>query len=82
VTTVIIIVVLAVGLPALAWWAAKRPFWATHRARPDQVLWTDVLQTHRLDPVQMRRVVGAMAWGSRLPEPWSPSRWSRLGCAG
>jgi hypothetical protein len=69
VTTVIIIVVLAVGLPALAWWVAKRPFWATHRARPDQDFWTDILQTRRLDPVQMRQVAGAMSWGSRLPEP-------------
>ena len=73
-TAVIIIALIAVGLPLLAWWVAGRRFWTTHRARTDQDPWTTILQTHRLDPVEMRRVAAAVGWGTRLAEP-------RLRCA-
>jgi len=69
VTAVIIIVVLVVGLPALAWWVARRPFWTTHRARLDQDFWLEIIRAHHLDPVEIRSVAAARAWGSRLPEP-------------
>jgi hypothetical protein len=66
---VIILVLVAVGLPLLAWWVARRRFWTTHRARTDRDPWTAILQAHRLDPVEMREVAAAVGWGSRLPEP-------------
>jgi hypothetical protein len=69
VTAVIIIVVIAVGLPALAWWVARRPFWASHRARPDGDPWLDILRAHRLDPVEMRQVAAAVGLGRRLRDP-------------
>jgi hypothetical protein len=69
VTAVIILVLVAVGLPLLAWWVARRRFWTTHRARTDRDPWTAILLAHRLDPVEMREVAAAIGWGSRLPEP-------------
>jgi hypothetical protein len=68
VTAVIIIAVIAVGLPALAWWVGRRPFWATHRARTDGDPWLDILREHRLDPAEVGQVAGAVRRGKHLAD--------------
>ncbi|MGY1844730.1 hypothetical protein [Modestobacter sp. SYSU DS0875] len=68
VTAGVIIVLLLVGLPLLAWWLGSRDFWSRLRPRRDDDVWGDVVRTHRLRPAEIVEVQRAVTWGRELSD--------------
>jgi hypothetical protein len=83
---VIIVVVIAVGLPLLAWWIGGRPFWNRSYGQTHGELFRDIMRRHGLRPGEMAQVEGAATWGRRLDDPrlraavvdWATSMQARI----
>ena len=65
----IAVLVIAVGLPLLAWWVAGRPYWSRLRpgAEPDR--WRDLVRRHGLSTEEAARIAADVPRGLRLPDP-------------
>ncbi|MGY1858258.1 hypothetical protein [Modestobacter sp. SYSU DS0290] len=75
-TGVIVVVVVLVGLPLLAWWVGGRRFWS--RLRPTVVddgltaewrLRRELARRHGLSPDELGTVENAVTWGKELADP-------------
>lgn len=63
------VVLILVGLPLLAWWVGGRGFWSRLRPGAEADPWRDLVQRHRLSPVDAPRVAHAVPRGLELAEP-------------
>ncbi|MGY1812453.1 hypothetical protein [Blastococcus sp. SYSU D00820] len=64
-----IIVLLAFGLPLLAWYVGGRRFWASAGGASSGTTYTDMVRRHRLTPAEIPQVQRAMSRGRALTEP-------------
>jgi hypothetical protein len=69
VTAGVIIVLILVGLPLLAWWLGGRRFWSRLRPGAERDPWGDVVRRHRLSPSEAPRVAHAVPRGMALDDP-------------
>ena len=67
-TAVIVIVLIAVGLPLLAWWIGGRRFWARLQPRQEPDLYRQLVQRHHLRPAEVAQVESAVMWGRELAD--------------
>jgi hypothetical protein len=65
----VVVAVIAVGLPLGAWWVGRRSFWTTHRARTDTDFWRDIMRDHDLTPEEMQRLAAAMGFRGWVGDP-------------
>lgn len=63
------VVLLLVGLPALAWWVSGRAFWGRLRPGRDDDPYGDMVRKHHLGTAGIVRVESAMRTGTRLESP-------------
>ena len=66
---VVLVVVLLVGLPLLAWWVGGRRIWGrlTPGAEPDR--YREMVRRHALSPSEAAEVEAAATWGRELHDP-------------
>ena len=66
---ILAVLVIAVGLPLLAVWTARRPHWSRLRwgAEPDP--WRDLVRRHGLSAGEASRIAADVPRGRRLHEP-------------
>jgi hypothetical protein len=64
----IAVVVIAVGLPLLAWWLGGRPFWSRLRPGAEPDPWGDAVRRFGLTPPEAAQVESAVNWGRRLDD--------------
>ena len=64
----IAVVVIALGLPILAWWFGGRRFWSRLRPRAEPDPWGDAMRRFRLTPAETAQVESAVSWGRRLDD--------------
>jgi hypothetical protein len=69
ITAVVGVVLIAVGLPLLAWWMGGRAFWSRLRGRPERDPWGDMVRTHRLTAAEAARVAKEVPRGVRFDDP-------------
>ncbi|MGY2080405.1 hypothetical protein [Modestobacter sp. SYSU DS0657] len=67
-TVAVIIALLLIGLPLLAWWLGSRDFWSRLRPRRDDDAWGDVVRAHRLGAAEIVQVQRAVTWGRELSD--------------
>jgi 4-amino-4-deoxy-L-arabinose transferase-like glycosyltransferase len=65
----VIIVLILVGLPLLAWWVGGRAFWSRPRPSVDADLHRTIVQRHRLRPAEIPQIEGALTRGRELTDP-------------
>jgi hypothetical protein len=65
----IAVLVIAVGLPLLAWWVARRPYWSRLRPGADRDPWRHLVRRHGLSAGEAARIAAEVPRGSRLPDP-------------
>jgi hypothetical protein len=65
----IAVLVIAVGLPLLAWWVAGRPYWSRLRPGAEPDPWRDLVRRHGLSAGEAALVAAEVPRGSRLPDP-------------
>ncbi|WP_100500190.1 hypothetical protein [Geodermatophilus chilensis] len=68
-TSLIAVLVIAVGLPLLAWWVARRPYWSRLRPGAEPDPWRDLVRRHGLSAGEAARVATDVPRGLRLPDP-------------
>ena len=66
---IVLVLLLLVGLPLLAWWVATRPALDRLGARADEDPRALVVQAHSLTLVEADEVERAVTWGRALTEP-------------
>ena len=64
-----IIVLILVGLPLLAWWLGSRRFWSRLRPGAEADPWREVVRRHRLSSADAPRVAHAVPRGLALDDP-------------
>ena len=64
----IVVVVLAVGLPLLAWWVGGRRFWNRAYSTETGELYRRMVREHGLRPAEIAQVEGALTWGRELQD--------------
>ena len=67
-TAGVIVVLILVGLPLLAWWVGGREFWSRPRPGVDADLHRTIVQRHGLRPAEIPQVEGALVWGRELTD--------------
>jgi len=65
----VIIGLLVLGVPLLAWWIAGRPVWGRLRPGAEADPWRDAMRRYRLTPQDTAKVESAVGWGRRLDDP-------------
>ncbi|WP_448609250.1 hypothetical protein [Geodermatophilus sp. URMC 60] len=65
----IAVLVIAVGLPLLAWCVARRPYWSRLRPGAEPDPWRDLVRRHGLSPGEAARIAADVPRGVRLPDP-------------
>jgi hypothetical protein len=65
----VIIGLLVLGAPLLAWWIGGRRVWARLDARAADNPWTDAVRRHRLTPGESAQVTEAVGHGRALQDP-------------
>ncbi|MGY1763784.1 hypothetical protein ACI79G_22220 [Geodermatophilus sp. SYSU D00779] len=68
-TPLIAVLVIAVGLPLLAWWIARRPYWSRLRPGAEPDPWRDLVRRHGLSAGEAAMVAADVPRGLRLPDP-------------
>ena len=63
------VLVIAVGLPLLAWWVAGRPSWSRLRPGAEPDPWRDLVRRHGLPAGESARIAADVPRGLRLPDP-------------
>lgn len=63
------VLVIAVGLPLLAWWVAGRPYWSRLRPGAEPDPWRDLVRRHGLSAGEAARIAADVPRGLRLPDP-------------
>jgi hypothetical protein len=63
---IVVVVLLAVGLPLLAWWVGGRRFWSRAHGAVTGDIPRRMMQKHALRPAEIAQVEGALAWGREL----------------
>lgn len=63
------VLVIAVGLPLLAWWVAGRPYWSRLRPGAELDAWRDLVRRHGLSAGEAARIAADVPRGLRLPDP-------------
>lgn len=63
------VLVIAVGLPLLAWWVARRPYWSRLRPGAEPDAWRDLVRRHGLSAGEAARIAEDVPRGRRLPDP-------------
>ncbi|WNV73966.1 hypothetical protein [Geodermatophilus sp. DSM 44513] len=65
----VVVLVVAVGLPLLAVWVARRPYWSRLRAGAEPDPWGDLVRRHGLSAGEASRIAEDVPRGRRLPDP-------------
>jgi len=65
----IVVVLLLVALPVLAWWIGARDVWSRPSKRTEPDLYREMVRRHALRPAEIAQVEGALTWGRELTEP-------------
>lgn len=65
----VIIGLLVLGLPLLAWWVGGRRVWGRLRPGAEPDPWRDAMREYRLTPQETATVESAVNWGRRLEDP-------------
>ncbi|WP_448618497.1 hypothetical protein [Geodermatophilus sp. URMC 65] len=68
-TPLIAVLVIAVGLPLVAWWVARRPYWSRLRPGAEPDPWRDLVRRYGLSAAEAARVAADVPRGVRLPDP-------------
>jgi hypothetical protein len=66
---ILAVVLLAVGLPLLAFWVGGRRFWDRTPAARQGDLYRQMVRAHALRPAEIAQVEGAVTWGRELTDP-------------
>jgi hypothetical protein len=64
----VIIVVLLLALPVLAWWLGARDVWSRPSKRTEPDLYREMVRRHDLRPAEQAQVESALTWGRELQE--------------
>ena len=76
----VVVAVIAVGFPLVAWWLGGRRFWAALSGPARRDLHADMVGKHRLGPADIAAVQQAMAWGRAVEDPGcAQSSWTGRG---
>ncbi|WP_222194962.1 hypothetical protein [Modestobacter italicus] len=67
-TAAVIIVLILVGLPLLAWWVGGRRFWNRLKPGRGPDPWGDFVRSHRLSPSEATAVQSAVTKGAALDD--------------
>jgi hypothetical protein len=67
-TGVLLVVLIAVGLPLLAFWVGGRRFWNRTHAIQTGDLYRRMVREHALRPAEIAQVEGALTWGRELQD--------------
>ena len=65
----VVILVIAVGLPLVAWWIGGRRFWGGLRPGSETDPWGDLVRRHSLSAAEVARVATAVPRGRPLADP-------------
>jgi hypothetical protein len=65
----IAVLVIAVGLPLLAWWVARRRYWSRLRPGAEPDPWRDLVRRHGLSAGEVARIAADVPRGLQLPDP-------------
>lgn len=63
------VLVIAVGLPLLAWWVAGRPWWSRLRPGAEPDPWRELVRRHGLSAGEAARIAADVPRGLRFPDP-------------
>jgi hypothetical protein len=63
------VLVIAVGLPLLAWWVARRRYWSRLRPGAESDPWRDLVRRHGLSGGEAARIAADVPLGLRLADP-------------
>lgn len=65
---IVVVGLILVGLPLLAWWLGGRRFWARTPAASAGDVYREMVLKHQLRPAEIAKVEGAVAWGRELTD--------------
>ena len=69
VAAVLVVVLILVGLPLLAWWLGGRRFWSRLRPGAEPDPWRDAVRRHGLSPAEASRLAREVPRGAEFQEP-------------
>jgi len=69
IAALVAVLVIAVGLPLLAWWVAGRRCWSRLRPGAEPDPWRDLVRRHGLSAGEAARISADVPRGLRFPDP-------------